>query len=246
MRRRPGGLVGMDWGPMLVPLLKKNLSVTLSHCGVTLHAESISTEREFTWEISQHALLDQTRTRVAWELTSESLHESFLNFHCLIKGEQELHESWEARVYMRVFSTFIAWSNENKSCMRVDKRKFTWEFSQHSLLDQTRTRVTWELLRVEQCIYCVCSQNIKIKAIFMKYISTCMFIILNENSIVSFSIQYLDRIPQHNTTTVCPSDQYSRWRVFRLHTICTPDELVESREFWRIRLTITQNQMHEN
>ena len=42
---------------------------------------------------------------------------------------------------MRVPSTFIAWSNENKSCMRVDKREFTWMFSQLSLLDQTRTRV---------------------------------------------------------------------------------------------------------
>jgi hypothetical protein len=103
-------------------------------------------KREFPWEFSQLSLLDQTRTRVAWELRSESFHESFLNFHCLIKREQELHEcwlarvyvrvfstfvayvikreqelheSWQARVYMRVFSTFIAWSNENKSCMRV-------------------------------------------------------------------------------------------------------------------------------
>ena len=100
-------------------------------------------KREFTWEFSQRSLLDQTRTRVAWELTSECLHETFLNFHCLIKREQELHESREARVYMRVFSTFIAWSNENKSCMTVDKREFTWEFSQLSvsLLDQTRTIV---------------------------------------------------------------------------------------------------------
>ena len=70
-------------------------------------------KREFTWEFSQLSSLGQTRTRVAWELKSESLHESFLNFHCLIKREQELHESWKARVYMRVFSTFIAWSNEN-------------------------------------------------------------------------------------------------------------------------------------
>jgi hypothetical protein len=30
-------------------------------------------------------------------------------------------ESWEARVFTRVFSTLLAWSNENKSCMRVDK-----------------------------------------------------------------------------------------------------------------------------
>ena len=99
---------------------------------------------EFTWEFSQLSLLDQTRTRVAWKLTSESWHESFLNFHCLIKREQELHESWQARVYMRVFSTFIAWSNENKSCMKVDKRELTWEFAQLSLLDQTRTRVAWQ------------------------------------------------------------------------------------------------------
>jgi predicted transcriptional regulator len=102
-------------------------------------------KREFAWEFSQLSLLHQTRTRVVWELTSESLRESFLNFHCLIKREQELHESWQARVYMRVFSTFIAWSNENKSCIRVDKWEFTWAFSQLSLLDQTRTRVAWEL-----------------------------------------------------------------------------------------------------
>ena len=102
-------------------------------------------KREFTWEFRQLSLLDQTRTRVAWGLTSESLHESFINFHCLIKREQELHEGWQERVYMRVSSTFIAWSNENKSCMRVDKWEFTWEFRQLSLLDQTRTRVAWEL-----------------------------------------------------------------------------------------------------
>jgi hypothetical protein len=118
-------------------------------------------KREFTWEFSQLSLIDQTRTRVAWRLRSESLHESFLNFHCLIKREQELHESltWEfsqlslldqtrTRVAwefdMRVFSTFIAWSNENKSCMRVDNREFTWEFSQLSLLDQS----WWESMRV--------------------------------------------------------------------------------------------------
>ena len=34
----------------------------------------------------------QTRTRVARELTSESLHESFLNSRALVKREQELHE----------------------------------------------------------------------------------------------------------------------------------------------------------
>ena len=35
----------------------------------------------------------QTRTRVALDLTSESLYESFLNSHVLVKREQELHES---------------------------------------------------------------------------------------------------------------------------------------------------------
>ncbi len=58
-------------------------------------------------------------------LISESLHESFLNFHCLIKREQELHESWQARVCMRVFSTIVTRSNENKSCMRVDEGELT-------------------------------------------------------------------------------------------------------------------------
>jgi hypothetical protein len=57
-----------------------------------------------------------------WELKSESLHESFLNSHTLVK--RELHESWEARVCMRVFWTFMPWSNEIKSCMRVDE---SWE-----------------------------------------------------------------------------------------------------------------------
>ena len=101
-------------------------------------------KREFTWEFCQLSLLDQTRTRVAWKLTSESLHESFVNNHCLIKREQELHEnwtseslhdsfvsyhclikreqelneSWQVRAYMRVLSTIISWSNESRSCMR--------------------------------------------------------------------------------------------------------------------------------
>jgi hypothetical protein len=42
----------------------------------------------------------------------------------LVKREQELHESWEARVYMRIFWTLIPLTNENKSYMRVDE---SWE-----------------------------------------------------------------------------------------------------------------------
>jgi hypothetical protein len=51
-------------------------------------------KREFAWEFSQLSCPGQTRTRVAWELRSESLHESFLNSHVPVKREQELHESW--------------------------------------------------------------------------------------------------------------------------------------------------------
>ena len=101
-------------------------------------------KREFAWEFSQLSCPVQTRTRVTWELKSESLHESFLNFRVPFKREQELHESWEARVCMGVFSTFVSRSNENKSYMRVEKREFAWEFSQLSCPVQTRTRVTWE------------------------------------------------------------------------------------------------------
>ena len=59
-------------------------------------------------------------------------------------------ESWQAKVCMRVFSTLMSWSNENKSCMRVEKRDFVWEFSQLSCPGQTKTRVAWELMRVEK------------------------------------------------------------------------------------------------
>ena len=81
---------------------------------------------EFAWEFHQLSCPGQTRTRVAWELTSESLHESFINSHVLVKREQELYESWQARVYMRVSSTLVSWSNQNKSCIRVDKWEFAW------------------------------------------------------------------------------------------------------------------------
>ena len=107
-------------------------------------------KRDFVSEFSQLSCPCQTRTRVAWELRSEILYESFLNSHAPVKREQELHESWEARFCMRVFSTLMPLSNENKSCMRVEKRDFVWEFFQLSCLGQTRTRVAWELMRVEK------------------------------------------------------------------------------------------------
>ena len=105
-------------------------------------------KQEFVWEFSQLPCPGQTRTRVAWELISKSLHENFLNSHVPVKRE-ELHESWEARVCMRVFSTRMSRSNENKSCMRVDKQEFAREFSQLACPGQTRTRVARELMRVD-------------------------------------------------------------------------------------------------
>ena len=68
-----------------------------------------------------------------------------------VKREQELHESWQARVCVRVFSTLTFWSNDNKSWVRVNEswqtRVSIWEFSQLSCSGQTRTRFAWELTR---------------------------------------------------------------------------------------------------
>ena len=82
-------------------------------------------------EILLHYQSKGNQTRMSYELTSKSLHESFINSHVLVKREQELHESWQARVYMRISSTLMSWSNENKSCTRADKREFTREFINH-------------------------------------------------------------------------------------------------------------------
>ena len=49
---------------------------------------------------------------------------------------------------MRVFSTLMSWSNENKSCMRVEKREFVQEFSQLLCLGQMITRVA--CMRVDE------------------------------------------------------------------------------------------------
>jgi hypothetical protein len=76
-----------------------------------------------------------------WELRSESLHESFLNSHGLVKTRTRVAwESW----WELMRRTKVAWE-----LMRVEKRVFTLEFSQLSWPSQTRTRVPWELLRSE-------------------------------------------------------------------------------------------------
>ena len=103
-------------------------------------------------EFSQLSFPDQTGTSIiAWELRSESFHEtdeSFLNSPSPVKREQELHESWwelRRRVCMRVFSTLVTRSNENKNCMRFhescEAREFACEFSQLSWPGQTKTRI---------------------------------------------------------------------------------------------------------
>ena len=55
--------------------------------------------------------------------------------------EMRFNESMvEVRVSTKRFSTLMSWSNENKSCMRVDKREFVREFSLLSCPGQTRTK----------------------------------------------------------------------------------------------------------
>ena len=50
-------------------------------------------ERKFVCEFSQLSRSGQTRTRVALELISESLYESFLGSRVLVRRAQELRES---------------------------------------------------------------------------------------------------------------------------------------------------------
>ena len=70
----------------------------------------------------------QTRTRVAWKLMRVDKREFVLRvFSTPMSWSNEnkscmrVDESWQARVCMRVFWTLMSWSNENKSCRRVDE-----------------------------------------------------------------------------------------------------------------------------
>ncbi len=51
---------------------------------------------------------------------------------------------------MRDLSTILSRSNENKSCMKVEKQDFASEFSQLLSPLQTKTRVACELMRVDK------------------------------------------------------------------------------------------------
>jgi hypothetical protein len=131
----------------------------------SLHELMRVKKQEFAWEFSQLSCPGQTRTRVAWELRSESLHESFLNSHAPVKREQELHESWEARVCMRVFSTLMPWSVReqelheswearvcmrvvelrSESCMRVDESSQARVYISHALVKREQElHESWE------------------------------------------------------------------------------------------------------
>ena len=83
-------------------------------------------KREFVWEFSQLSRPGQTR--------------------------KELHESWEARVCVRVFSTLMSWSNKNKSGTRIDEswqERVCMRVSQLSCLGQARTWVAQELIELK-------------------------------------------------------------------------------------------------
>ena len=154
-------------------------------------------KREFAVEFSQLSCPGQTRMRVDeswearvcmrvfstiiswlnedeswWELRSDSLHESFLNYYVQVKRGWELmrvekrefawefsqlscpgqtrmrvDESWEARVCMRVFSTIISWLNEDESW---------WELRSDSLHESflnyyVQVKRGWELRREILC-----------------------------------------------------------------------------------------------
>ena len=104
-------------------------------------------KREFAWEFHQLSCPGQTRTRVAWELTSESLHGSFINSHVLIKREQELHESWQARVCegWQEHESWICISvlySETKFRCKANRRKTSLEQTPRTTIVQTQSITT--------------------------------------------------------------------------------------------------------
>ena len=94
---------------------------------------------EFAWEFSQLSCPSQTRTRVAWELRSESLYESFLNSRAPVKREQELHESWWE---LRSESLYESFLNSHAPVKQKQEQHESW-------LDIT-ARVAKTLINVHQ------------------------------------------------------------------------------------------------
>ena len=120
---------------------------------------------EFVWEFSQLSCPGQTRMRVDeswetrvcmrvfstvmswsnedeswWELRSESLYESFLNYHVLVKRGLELMK-WRSESLHESFLNYHVLVKRGWELMRVEKREFVWEFSQLSCPGQTRIRI---------------------------------------------------------------------------------------------------------
>ena len=112
------------------------------------------------WEFSQLSCPGQTRTKVPWELmriwqarVCMRVFSALMSLLNKNKSCTRVDANWPARVCMTGFSTLMSWSNENKSCIAVDESyqaEFVWEFSQLSCPCQTRTRVVWELMRVDK------------------------------------------------------------------------------------------------
>ena len=159
-------------------------------------------ERESLYEsfFNSHAMVKRDRScmRVDESLQAKFCERVLLNSCALVKREQELQESWQARVFMRVFSILIcpsqsyqelheSWSeltNESlyesflnfyvlvkreKEHPRVRASQLRgmtylpwWDLTSKSLYEsfselscpgQTRTKVEWELMKVDKQVF---------------------------------------------------------------------------------------------
>ena len=68
--------------------------------------------QKFAWELSPmfwFVLVQQEQElrESWWELTSDSLYESFLNSYVMVKQEQELHESWWELTSESLYESFL-------------------------------------------------------------------------------------------------------------------------------------------
>ena len=137
------------------------------------------TRKKVAWEFSQLSCRGQTRTRVVWDLMrvdkrlfalqffnyhylvkcKQELHAWMRNFsRVLIKQEQELNESWEARscmfsqlfypIWSWEFLTLMSWlnKNKNKSWWELTKQVIGWELFQTRTFWSSEKKVAWELI----------------------------------------------------------------------------------------------------
>ena len=96
-------------------------------------------KRDFESFLNSHALVKREQElQELLRVEKREFYESFLNSHVLAKREQELLESWwelthqkfvrtpinmivDKQEFVRVFSSLMSWSNDNKSCTRIDE-----------------------------------------------------------------------------------------------------------------------------